>query len=79
MLFRSCHGPEPARNLDEELAEVSRWLGTVAERLAAIQSQLLAPSRPADPTAPDSANPGDSAILTRYSEAIREAKGEVVR
>jgi hypothetical protein len=67
---------------DEELAEVSRWLGTVAERLAAIQSTLLAdePSRPADPIAPDSANPpGGSAILKRYSDAIREAKGEVVR
>ena len=65
---------------DEELAEVARWLGTVAERLAAIESTLREPSRPAEGRCPPSANPlGDSAILTRYSEAIREAKGEVVR
>src|SRR5687767_7459318 len=56
----------PAEPLpDEGLRDLSRWLETVAERLAAIQSQLLLPepSRPADPIAPDSANPpGDSAI-----------------
>jgi hypothetical protein len=66
---------------DDGLAEVARWLGTVAERLAAIQSQLLlpAPSRPAEECCPSSANPGDSAILQRYSEAIQEREGGVVR
>ena len=72
----------PAEPIPEEgLSELSRWLETVAERLAAIQStlQLPEPSRLAGPTAPDSANPGDSAILTRYSEAIQEREGGVVR